>query len=218
MSAPLHQPRNRVPRFAEAAVERARLTVVPRRVAATAPRVPFVTLVSTLLVGGVVGLLLFNTHMQQGSFVASSLEEQAAVLTGKEESLRMELHRLGDPQHVAARAKKLGMVPSSSPAFLRLSDGKVLGNPGPARAGDAFRIAPLPPVKPRPELVIADVPRQRADPSPGPRRANDRRDAANRRRDADRDTATGSRDRRTEERTKKQDRRGGERRSGGRTR
>jgi hypothetical protein len=173
MSTPLYQPRNRVPRNAWAAVERARLTVVPRR-ATQAPRVPFVTLVSLLLVGGVAGLLLFNTHMQQGSFVTSSLEETAAVLAGKEESLRMQVHRLRDPQHVAVRAKRLGMVPATSPAFLRLSDGKVLGSPLPAERSEAFRISPLPPTRPRPEVVVAQVPDQE-DRNGGGRRSEGRR-------------------------------------------
>ncbi|HLN77366.1 MAG TPA: hypothetical protein VK204_10005 [Nocardioidaceae bacterium] len=158
MSTPLS---TRVPRLAEAAVERARLTVVPRRTQ-KAPKVPFVTLVSLLLVGGVVGLLLFNTNMQQASFVATSMEERAAVLAGKEESLRMQLHRLRDPQNVAAHAKKLGMVPASSPAFIRLSDGKVLGRPEVAAPTDVLRITPLPPAKPRslrPELVILKAPK-----------------------------------------------------------
>jgi hypothetical protein len=159
MSTPLSQARS-LPRFAEAAVERARLTVVPRS-AQKAPRVPFVSLVSLLLVAGVAGLLLFNTNMQQASFVATSMEEQAAVLAGKEESLRMQLDRLRDPQHVAARAKKLGMVPASNPAFIRLSDGRVLGSPSVATPTETLRIAPLPPVKPaslRPRFVIAELP------------------------------------------------------------
>ncbi|MGH3307948.1 MAG: hypothetical protein ACRDOX_09690, partial [Nocardioides sp.] len=62
--------------FAEAAVERARLTVVPRR-RTRAARMPFVMLVSLVLLGGVIGLLLFNTSMQQASFAATALEEQA---------------------------------------------------------------------------------------------------------------------------------------------
>jgi hypothetical protein len=185
MSTPLFQPRNRVPRIAESAVEKARLTVVPRR-ATAAPRVPFVTLVSLLLVGGVVGLLLFNTNMQQASFVASSMEEQAAVLAGKEESLRMQLHRLRDPQHVAARAKKLGMVPSSSPAFIRLSDGKVLGRPAVADPGNAIRIAPLPPAKPRPEVVVAPMPEADLAATPEADLAAVARDARARARAADR--------------------------------
>src|SRR5215213_1973704 len=71
MSTLLSQARNRVPRIAEAAVERARLTVVPRTARRRAPRVPFVTLVSLLLVGGVAGLLFFTTSMQQASFTAT---------------------------------------------------------------------------------------------------------------------------------------------------
>jgi hypothetical protein len=159
MSTLMSQARNRVPRFAEAAVERARLTVVPRR-AAKAPKVPFVTLVSLLLVGGVVGLLLFNTNMQQASFTATALEEHATILNAEEQSLQMRLDTLRDPQKVAARAKKLGMVPSSTPAFLRLSDGKVLGTPTVADPLNAMRISPLPTQVPenlRPDPVIVEL-------------------------------------------------------------
>lgn len=164
MSTLMNQARNRVPRFAEAAVERARLTVVPRRVQ-KAPRVPFVSLVSLLLVTGVIGLLLFNTNMQQASFVATSMEQRASLLDAKEQSLQMELDRLRDPQRVAARAKKLGMVPAASPAFLRLSDGEVLGTPVAAEPTDAMRIAPLPTRKPkslRPDPVILELPKSKA--------------------------------------------------------
>ena len=163
MSTLMNQARTRVPRFAETAVERARLTVVPRR-ASRAPRVPFVTLVSLLLVGGVVGLLLFNTNLQQASFTANSLEETASALDAQEQALQMKLDNLRDPQRVAARAKRLGMVPAGSPAFLRLSDGTVLGTPAPADPADAMRISPLPTRKPknlRPEPVIVRAePRQ----------------------------------------------------------
>ena len=136
MSALINQARSRVPRIAEAAVDRARLTVVPRR-APRATRVPFVVLVSLLLVTGVAGLLAFNTSMQQASFAATALEQQAAVLAAQEQSLQMDLERLRDPQRVAVAARRMGMVPPSNPAFLRLSDGKVLGNPTPAVSTDA---------------------------------------------------------------------------------
>ena len=160
MSALINQARNRVPRIAEAAVERARLTVVPRR-RTRAARVPFVTLVSLLLVGGVVGLLLFNTSMQQASFTATALEEKAALLDAREQSLQMDLERLRDPQRVAVEARAIGMVPPSSPAFLRLSDGRVLGVPAPALAEEGLRVKPLPTRKPpnlRPQPVIVELP------------------------------------------------------------
>jgi hypothetical protein len=137
----------RLPRFAETAVERARLTVVPRR-QPTAPRVPFLILVGAVLLGGVIGLLMFNTSMQQASFRATDLEAEAARLHASEQSLRMELDRLRDPQRVARRAAALGMVPMVNPAFLRLPDGKVLGDAVPASTLDAQRLDPLPARKP----------------------------------------------------------------------
>jgi hypothetical protein len=42
----------------------------------------------------------------------------------------------------------MGMVPARTPAFLRLSDGKVLGVPTVAAAADGLRIRPRPPAKP----------------------------------------------------------------------
>jgi hypothetical protein len=65
-----------------------------------------------------------------------------------------------DPQKVAARAKRLGMVPGTGPAFIRLSDGKVLGNPTVAEPGVGMRIAPPPSPKPkslRPDPIIVKV-------------------------------------------------------------
>jgi hypothetical protein len=159
MSALVNQARSRVPRIAEAAVERARLTVVPRS-SRQATRVPFLTLVSLLLVLGVAGLLLFNTSMQKGSFTATAMQDRAEVLAAKEQSLQMQLARLRDPQRMAERAERLGMVPPASPAFIRLSDGKVLGDPAPATSADSIRITPLPTRKPenlQPPRVIAKV-------------------------------------------------------------
>ena len=169
MSTLMAGARSRVPRFAEAAVERARLTVVPRR-ASKAPKIPFVTLVSLLLITGVVGLLLFNTSMQQASFTATSLEQRVGILDAKEQSLHLELETMRDPQKVAARAKRIGMVPGTGPAFIRLSDGKVLGNPTVAEPGAGMRIAPQPAAKPkslRPDPIIVKVLPERPPRRPG---------------------------------------------------
>ncbi|MFM6849522.1 MAG: hypothetical protein ACKOVB_10505, partial [Terrabacter sp.] len=126
MSSPVPQPRTRVTRIAQEAVDRARLTVVPR-VRTHAPRVPFVTLVSLVLVGGIVGLLLFNTSMQQASFTASALEGEADTLAAREQTLRMELDELRNPQRVAQQAQEMGMVIPAAPVFLDLRSGKTSG-------------------------------------------------------------------------------------------
>ena len=148
MSQPAVQVRSRLPRIADAAIARARLTVVPR-VRSKAPRVPFVMLVSMLLLSGVVGLLLFNTSMQQASFAATALDEQATTLSAREQTLKMELDKLRDPQRVAQQAVKLGMVPPASPAFLELPTGKVLGEALPATRINAVRLYARAPAKPR---------------------------------------------------------------------
>jgi type II secretory pathway pseudopilin PulG len=163
MSTLITQARTRVPRFAEAAVERARLTVVPPRRAigrTQAARTPFAVLVIAMLVAGVVGLLMFNTNMQQASFKATALQEQVNAQTAKEQALNMELDALRNPQRLATAAKELGMVPPSQPAFIRL-DGRVLGAPLPATGADAVRINPMPTPKPpalKQRTVVVKVP------------------------------------------------------------
>jgi len=154
----------RVPRFADAAVERARLTVVPPRRSlgrTQAARTPFAVLVLAMLAAGVVGLLMFNTNMQQASFAATALQDRVNVLTAKEQSLDMELDELREPQNLAVAAKALGMVAPSQPAFVRLSDGRVLGNPTPATPDEAVRINPLPsqlPPSVRQKKIIVKAP------------------------------------------------------------
>lgn len=160
MSTLMSQARTRVPKFAEDAVARARLSVVPRG-ETTAARTPFVVMVAMLLVGGVVGLLMFNTSMQQASFTATSLQGKADALAARQQSLQMQLEQLRDPQRLASSAKELGMVAPTNPAFIRLSDGAVLGKPLAASPDDAMRINPLPAKKPdalNPKPLIVRVP------------------------------------------------------------
>ena len=149
MSSLMNEARSRVPRIAEAAVERARLTVVPRTAGRRAARVPFVTLVSVILVAGVAGLLFFNTSMQQVSFTATRMEHRAELLDAEQQGLQMQLDSLRNPQRLAIRAKHLGMVPQASPAFIRLGDGTVLGTPTPASWADAIRVNALPTRRPK---------------------------------------------------------------------
>ncbi len=160
MSGLMEQARSRLPRIAEQAIERARLTVVPRTRPA-APRTPFVLVVAAVLLVGVVGLLMFNTSMQQASFAAAELEERRAALRADEQHLLMELDRLRDPQRVTQEAQALGMVPMLTPVFLDLSDGTVIGEAAPASAVDRMRLRPLPPPVPeqyRVEPEVVEVP------------------------------------------------------------
>jgi hypothetical protein len=147
-------------RPAIAAVERARLALVPvRRV--NAPRAPFAVLVFLILGAGVVGLLMFNTQMQQDSFYATRLQQQADQLTAQRESLQLELEALRDPQRLAQAGRQLGMVIPPTPAFVDLVTGRIVGTPTRATTGDGMQINPKPPAKPRelrPPAIEVEVP------------------------------------------------------------
>ena len=171
MSELWDQARSRAPRLAEAAVERARLTLVPARTT-RAPRAPFAVLVLAILAAGVVGLLMFNTHMQQGSFYATRLQQHASDLTARQQALDMQLERLRAPQRLATAGKALGMVAPGVPAFVKLSDGSVVGTPTPASPDDAVRINPLPaqlpaPLRPKPIIVRVPAPPAAGTPAAG---------------------------------------------------
>ena len=127
------------------------LRAVPR-LRSRRPRVPFVSLVSLVLVAGVVGLLLFNTSMQQASFDATRLEEQATALSARQEGLQMELEALRDPQRLARQARRQGMVPAPSAAFLDLKTGEVSG-PKPTPASPADGLNPEPPKRRKPAAL-----------------------------------------------------------------
>lgn len=175
MSSQAMQVRSRIPRIAEAAVERARLTVVPRRRTAVG-RAPFLALVSLLLLGGVVGLLLFNTSMQQASFATTALEQQSTRLAAREQSLSMDIDQLRNPQRIATRATKLGMVQACSPAFLELGTGKVSGVP--CSESTPLRINEKSPTKPAILNPKAHIVRVEATPPAGTTSVNSSGDTA----------------------------------------
>lgn len=149
-----------VPRFTDAAVTRARLVAVPR-VRRRAARVPFVILVTVVLLGGIVGLLLFNTSMQQAAFTGADLEERVEVLTAREQTLVREIEQMRDPQRLAEAATAQGMVPAPAPALIDLGTGDIVVAGEPATAEDGLDIAPEAPVKPAelsPAPVYVDLP------------------------------------------------------------
>lgn len=110
-----------------------RLTVVPRG-SVRPPRAPFVLLVAALLVCGLGGLLMLNTTLAQGSFRLQDLQSRATALAGEQQALNGQVALEGTPQRLAARASAFGMVPSTTPVFIRISDGAILGRPGAAKA------------------------------------------------------------------------------------
>ena len=102
-----------------------------------------------MLAAGVVGLLMFNTHMQQASFNATALQDRVDVAHRQGAGARPRARPAPRPPAAwPPSAKKLGMVAPSQPAFVRLSDGRILGTPTPATAEDACGSTRCPQARP----------------------------------------------------------------------
>ncbi|WEH18717.1 hypothetical protein [Streptomyces sp. VNUA24] len=120
---------SRKPELRGRAARLARLLPVRPRGAA---RTPFVLLVVLLLGGGLIGLLVLNSALSEGSFKLDDLQDDVKSYTDEEQALQRDVDAYSAPDALQRRARELGMVPGGDPAFLN-PDGTVEGVPSPAR-------------------------------------------------------------------------------------
>jgi hypothetical protein len=74
--------------------------------------------------------LMLSIVVSDGAYQITTLQAEQKQLSRTEQSLAEKLDLLASPQSLAQRAESLGMVVgTSSPAFLRLSDGALIGTP-----------------------------------------------------------------------------------------
>ncbi|MFJ6660653.1 septum formation initiator family protein [Streptomyces sp. NPDC091377] len=107
-----------------------------------AARTPFVLLVVVLLGGGLIGLLVLNSALSEGSFRLADLQRDTKDLTDEQQALQRDIDAYAAPDALQRRARELGMVPGGDPAFLG-PDGKVRGVPSPAAPAPAAARDPL---------------------------------------------------------------------------
>lgn len=105
--------------------------VAPIRVR-KASRGMFVIVLASILGVGLCGMLLLNTTMAQGAFTLSELRSTQDELSRTEATLIESVAALAAPTVLEEKARNLGMVPSSTPAFIQIPSGKILGKPKPA--------------------------------------------------------------------------------------
>lgn len=98
---------------------------------ARAARTPFVLLVVLLLGGGLIGLLVLNSAVSEGSFELADLQKRTKNFTDEEQALQRDIDAYSSPDALQRRAGELGMVPGGDPAFLG-PDGTVKGVPSAA--------------------------------------------------------------------------------------
>ncbi len=106
-----------------------------------ARKAPFVAVLIAVVAAGLVGLVLLSTTMQTQAFKITDLQRQASVLAAERDQAASEVASLSNPAALADRALEVGMVPNANPVFLRLTDGRVIGDPEPAEAGTNVRRA-----------------------------------------------------------------------------
>ncbi|QAY61596.1 hypothetical protein ET475_17555 [Microbacterium protaetiae] len=71
--------------------------------------------------------MVLSVMTTQSSYEMARLNAQQRELTLQKQVLGDELTGLNSPQYLASNAAALGMVVDTSPSYLRLSDGKILG-------------------------------------------------------------------------------------------
>ncbi|MFI1926526.1 MULTISPECIES: septum formation initiator family protein [unclassified Streptomyces] len=133
-----------------------------------AARTPFVLLVVLLLGGGLIGLLVLNSALSEGSFKMDDLQKDTKSLTDEEQALQRDIDSYSAPDALQRRARELGMVPGGDPAFLN-PDGTVKGVPSPA-AQQSLEEAPAA-VRPPEALLLSqtiEAPPSPATPPPSP--------------------------------------------------
>lgn len=95
-------------------------------------RPPFVAVCASILVLSLLGLLAINITLSRGAYTEHVLELRQIELNEAEQALSEDLAVQASPAVLSQRARELGMIPNVNPAFIRLSDGAVLGAPAPA--------------------------------------------------------------------------------------
>lgn len=100
----------------------------PARTGVMSPSAFAIGAVAVLSIG-LLMLLALNTALAKGSFRAFELRVQKSDLAQREQLLRTEIEAASSPVALSQRAEKMGLVPATAPVFIRLSDGKILGEP-----------------------------------------------------------------------------------------
>ena len=95
------------------------------------PRAPFIVLILLVVVGGVLGILVVNTKINENAFRLSELREQQSALDVQEQQLKQEIARAADPGNLTAEARRLGLV-QGRPVQIQLPDGRLTGMMVPA--------------------------------------------------------------------------------------
>ncbi|KAB1663377.1 hypothetical protein [Pseudoclavibacter sp. CFCC 13611] len=75
-----------------------------------------------------VAQLMLSIALADGGYQINQLQQDQNQVKRESQSLSEQISALQSPQHLADRAKELGMEPSAQVTFLRLADGQTIGS------------------------------------------------------------------------------------------
>jgi hypothetical protein len=129
VSSPLRRPREQF----EVIAHPRRVKIVTTRAQRRArPKLVYALGATAVLFAIFLVQLLITIALSSGAYTITGLQSSEQELGRTASSLNERLDALGSSQNLQANALALGMVGSSQAAFLRLSDGAVLGSAAPA--------------------------------------------------------------------------------------
>jgi len=99
------------------------------------PRAFFAIVTAAVLFGVMIVQMLLSVALESGAYEIAHLQSANKEASRSYSQMSQDLDRLSSPQHLALNAEALGMLSNNTPAYLRLSDGAVLGAP---TSGDGF--------------------------------------------------------------------------------
>ncbi|GAA4960925.1 hypothetical protein GCM10025331_60220 [Actinoplanes utahensis] len=96
-----------------------------------APRATFAAAIVMVIVASVVGILLLSTETMERSFRLAALRDQKAELDKQHSELQRQIVEKSAPGSLHAAARRLGLVPATDPAIIKLPSGEKIGTPKP---------------------------------------------------------------------------------------
>lgn len=112
------------------AITRPHIEIVPSREQRKArPQLAYGLTAVLGIVAIIAAQLILSVVISQGAYDIAQLQTDQKELGRDAQIVVEDLDRVKSPQFLAANAQALGMVTNANPAYLRLSDGAVLGQP-----------------------------------------------------------------------------------------
>ncbi len=124
-------PAHRVRRTGAAPASRPALALVAKPKHARSI-VPYTALITLIIVTALAATLALNIAMSTTSYQITTLQAEEKSLNQQRESLQQQKDALSGPQQLEKRARDLGMVPGTEPAYIDLASGTIIGTPAPA--------------------------------------------------------------------------------------